>query len=72
MTTKQKSKLFYSGFCELCGEVYEANSGTDDLTGLKFNCKHLLCRGKVVLQKGQSIPMTNAAKREAQAPRRFC
>ncbi len=39
----------FVGICKSCGEVYEARSALEDLEGVTFKCKKILCEGRVAL-----------------------
>lgn len=74
------SPTYFSGHCAKCGEIYEAQSKTDDLEGITFKCKKALCQGRVTLGVGKQSSL--AGKDAQRAPikpsdgssgsRRFC
>jgi hypothetical protein len=74
------SPSFFSGACEKCSEIYEANSKTDDLEGITFKCKKVLCQGRVTLGVGQSkslssknmMPVPSEVTDNPSNPRRYC
>lgn len=74
------SPSFFSGVCEKCGEIYEAQSKTDDLEGITFKCKKVICTGRVTLAVGKAkvaskadpMPAPIEPKGSGNNPRRFC
>jgi len=68
----QMGKLFFSGFCDQCSEVYEAQSRTDNLSGIKFKCKSTTCLGDVILQEGRTSSLAAHYHRRAIEDPRFC
>lgn len=76
---KDQKRNFFIGICNSCGELYEASSAVEDLEGLTFECKKMLCSGRVVLQYAksaakdaiESAPLDNKSKGDDD-PRRYC
>lgn len=72
----------FVGICANCGEIYEASSAVDDLEGVAFNCKKMLCEGRVELKPSDplSLDAIQSSKKAAEEfesldsidPRRFC
>ncbi|TVQ79430.1 MAG: hypothetical protein EA369_04670 [Bradymonadales bacterium] len=67
----------YTGRCDTCGERYEAQSGTEDLEGLRFRCRALLCSGSVELRHTGSVHVAQHSKMSGgfeirEAPKKFC
>jgi len=78
---KNKKKNLYAGVCSKCGEVYEASTAVDDLEGLTFNCKKMLCSGRVLLSAQHklinekslaAVSSIEEAGLEDLGPRRYC
>jgi len=76
-----KKKNLYAGVCSKCGEIYEASTAVDDLEGLTFNCKKMLCSGRVQLcakhkykNEKSLAPVSSLedAGLEELGPRRYC
>lgn len=71
---------YFSGRCEKCGEVYEAQSKNDDLEGITFKCKKVVCAGRITLGAGSmhSVAAKEAPSHPSQQndsdkpPRRYC
>lgn len=63
------SQNVFVGICKDCGEVYEARSGLEDLEGVTFQCKKLLCEGKVSLE---SSAERDRYENHDNRPKRFC
>jgi hypothetical protein len=77
--SSKDEKNSYLGVCGECGELYEANSLVDDLEGLTFNCKKMLCSGRVELAPAAKFAISEAkalpvdeSSLEGSNPRRFC
>jgi len=76
---KDQKKNFFIGICNSCGELYEASTAVEDLEGVTFGCKKMLCSGRVVLQHAKSAgkeaissaPVEDFSNGE-NGPRRFC
>ncbi len=64
-----KPSLFV-GVCKTCGEIYEAKSIHEDLEGVTFKCKKVLCDGRVSLVSS-STPMDSFSD-DGVGPKRFC
>lgn len=72
-----QKKNFFLGVCNECGEIYEASSQVDDLAGVTFSCKKMLCSGRIELK---AVDATDPSGLEAPidseysgaGPRRFC
>lgn len=72
-----QKKNFFLGVCNKCGEIYEASSQVDDLDGVTFSCKKMLCSGRIELKLANS---SDASELDAPfdsdysgpEPRRFC
>ena len=67
----------FIGVCSKCGEVYEANSVVDDLEGLSFSCKKMLCTGRVELGHADAKTHMNFEQGPSSGPdnsgsRRYC
>jgi len=68
-SSSSRPSLFV-GVCKTCGEIYEAKSALEDLEGVTFKCKKLLCDGRVSLASSASTPDSIAD--EGVSPKRFC
>lgn len=69
---KQVKNVFI-GNCDLCGETYEAQTTLEDLEGVSFICKKMLCEGKVELKfSGMENRAMKAMKDVDKNPRRYC
>jgi hypothetical protein len=51
---KTKPSLFL-GICKTCGETYEARSVLEDLEGVTFQCKKVMCEGRVALVSAPDV-----------------
>ncbi len=67
---------FYHGKCGTCSETYEAQSQTDDLEGITFECKKVVCKGRVTLTLNLQKSNPNSADvsegKPGSNPPRFC
>ena len=74
--TQRQDANCFSGACDLCGEIYEAESKTEDLEGITFKCRKQICSGRVTLElaplvkKSSELPIVTSEKSET--PRRYC
>lgn len=50
MDSKENTVTYFSGLCSRCAERYEAHSATDNLEGISFSCKKMICSGNVILK----------------------
>jgi|GEM_PF-7093520 len=69
-------KNFFIGVCNKCGETYEASSAVDDLEGISFQCKKMLCTGRVEMSAVSSSNHVSSESGDSnntdQPPRRYC
>lgn len=76
-TDSDIQKNLFTGSCSVCGELYEASSAVDDLEGLNFSCKKLMCGGRIELRPSEIIgsrvelPGDSFSEKNA-ASRRYC
>ena len=64
------SKNIFWGRCDRCGEAYEAETTLEDLEGVRFQCKKMICDGQVQLKftAMKDLPPPSQDKN----PRRYC
>lgn len=60
----------FTGRCDSCGELYEAETSLEDLEGVHFDCKKMICKGKVELR--YSGPEDSFPRNGDKTPRRYC
>ncbi|MBN8554281.1 MAG: hypothetical protein J0L93_02455 [Deltaproteobacteria bacterium] len=66
---------FFLGHCNKCGEGFESQSKSDDLEGVVFKCRKVLCTGRVTLGTAQKTSSVNASpllEKKDETPRRYC
>ena len=75
MKKSTEQTQFFLGHCNKCGEAFEAQSKTDDLEGVVFKCRKVLCTGRVSLGAAQKTSSANASpmiKEKEDTARRYC
>jgi len=70
LSMKSPSKNIFWGRCDRCGEAYEAETTLEDLEGVRFQCKKMICDGQVQLKftAMKDLPPPSQDKN----PRRYC